>query len=75
MDIGKPSDDDIYAAAGYERSLAINDDWQLTPRAGFNSRTLDDIGGFTGFTFTLDYAMLPLGGLGQSHRLSLNLSF
>ena len=53
-------------------------------RGGYNTRTAGDVTGFTGFSFGVglnydkvgfDYALVPFGDLGLTHRMSLSLHF
>lgn len=84
LDLSLPRDDDAFVAAGTEYRFAIQDAWSLAGRFGFNSKTIGDISGVTGISFGLgfglrgmdiDYALLPFGGLGQSHRVSVSCKF
>jgi hypothetical protein len=84
LDLGLPRHDDPYVAAGIERALLVQDAWSLAARAGFNSRTIGSIDGFTGaslgvgFAFektAIDYGFLPFGGVGQAHKASLSCKF
>lgn len=79
-----PRNNAPYGAFGLERTAALWGDWHGALRAGFNTRSLGDISGFVGPAFGLgfgkggvrfDYAFVPLGGLGSSHRVSLNFAF
>jgi len=58
--------------------------WSLAGRGGFNSLTVKDVGGFTGVSFGIgfdfksfafDYALLPMGDLGLTHRISISFMF
>lgn len=84
LDLGFPRDNDAFVAAGTEYRFAVQDAWNLAGRFGFNSKTIGDISGVTGISFGLgfglrglevDYALLPFGGLGQSHRVSVSCKF
>ena len=53
-------------------------------RAGYNSRAAKNLGGFTGFSsgvgfsigrIGLDYAWVPFGELGDTHRIGLRGRF
>ena len=53
-------------------------------RAGYNSRTFGSVSGFSGISFgagfgfgrfDVDYALVPFGDLGQTHRISLSGKF
>lgn len=84
MDVDFPRGDDPYVALGTEYQLATSGPWKFAGRAGFNSQTIGSIDGFTGLSvgigigysrLAVDYAFVPLGGVGQAHRLSLTCSF
>lgn len=84
LDLGFPKDNDPFAALGTEYLLPVKDDWRVALRAGFNSRTLGDVDGFTGTSFGLglglgglgvDYGFLPFGSIGLTHRISLSYKF
>ena len=84
LDVGLPKDNSPFVALGTEYVMSVGDAWNLAGRLGINSRTMGDIDGFTGFSFGLglarqgysfDYGFLPLGGLGQTHRISLSFKF
>lgn len=84
LDLGLPQSDRPYAAAGIERALLTRSEWEFAARAGYNTRTLGSINGFTGVSLgfgiglkgsSVDYAFAPYGGLGQAHRLSLTYNF
>lgn len=84
LDVIVPRDDGPSLAAGSEYWLLTNDKWKFAARAGFNSQTIGSIDGFTGVSFgigigysglAVDYALLPVGALGQAHRVSLTCSF
>lgn len=56
----------------------------IAVRGGYNTTTTDDVTGFTGFSFgagisfqkySFDYAVVPYGDLGLTHRLSLSARF
>lgn len=86
-----PKSDQPYGAVGAEYKIAgpndrlgSSDGWSFLGRAGFNSQTIGSVDGFTGVSMgfgvlirraSIDYAFVPLGGLGQVHRLSLTCSF
>ncbi|MFI5345769.1 MAG: PorV/PorQ family protein [Elusimicrobiota bacterium] len=84
LDVNFPRNDSPYAALGTEFQLAKSGPWKMTGRAGFNSETIGSIDGFSGVSvgiglgyerLTVDYAFVPLGGLGQAHRMSLTCDF
>lgn len=84
LDVAFPSYESPYVALGGEAVLGSAAEVQAAARAGFNSRALSDVSGFTGVSFGLglsaggwsfDYGLVPLGTLGLAHRLSLNVRF
>jgi hypothetical protein len=84
MDVNSPRNDNPYIALGTEYQLATSGPWKMAGRAGFNSETIGSITGFTGVSvgigigysgLAMDYAFVPLGGVGQAHRLSLTCNF
>ncbi|MBL0349814.1 MAG: PorV/PorQ family protein [Elusimicrobia bacterium] len=69
------------AAGGLEWNLPATSGWTFAVRGGYNTRTAGDVGGLTGLsaglgfgfkTLQIDYALVPLGDLGLTHRLSLS---
>jgi hypothetical protein len=84
LDAVVPNDNGGYLAAGAEWIAASNDRYSLAIRAGYNGRSSGNEGGSEGFAAGLgfgfrgvgvDYAFVPMGDLGQSHRISLSYSF
>jgi hypothetical protein len=84
LDIAFPKDNEPYAAIGTEYGWRAGETFTLIGRAGYNSRTSGDISGVTGFSLglgfsfpraALDYAFLPYGGLGLTHRISLSFKW
>ncbi|MBI4656109.1 MAG: PorV/PorQ family protein [Elusimicrobia bacterium] len=84
LDLNFPKDNRLYAAVGTEYKFTSWADWKFAGRLGFNSRTLGDVSGLNGlsigagvnFRFAeLDYAFLPFGSIGITHRFSLTLTF
>ena len=84
LDAVMPKSDNPYVATGMEYWLKNDGDWRFAGRAGFNSQTVGSIDGFTGVSLgfgvasrvaSFDYAFVPLGGLGQAHRISLTSYF
>jgi hypothetical protein len=76
-----PNDNQPYMAVGTEYTMKSSQDLSLAFRAGLNSRDTQDLSGFTSFSFgmgvnfhdfSLDYAFLPLGTLGNSNQFSLS---
>ncbi len=84
LDIVFPKDNSPYTALGTEYGWHVSDALLLSGRLGYNSRTAGDISGITGLSFgmgfgfknlDLDYAFLPYGGVGITHRLSLSFKW
>jgi len=83
LDLNFPIDNNPYAAMGSEYLWKIGG-WTLAGRVGYNARTSSDIDGITGVTAgfglnfqttSIDYAMVPLGSLGMTQRISISLKF
>jgi len=76
LDVAKPIDNNIYYAAGVEWWV-----WDgIALRAGY--KTNQDVGpgltaglGFRGGNIQFDYAYVPYGDLGDTHKVSLGMSF
>ncbi|OVE76501.1 hypothetical protein BVX98_05845 [bacterium F11] len=77
-----PKDNDPYVTVGTELRIPLGHSMEWAGRAGFNSKTMSDIDGFTGATFgmglkfgslAIDYAFIPFGGLDSTHRMSIGL--
>ena len=84
LDVSFPRNDNPYVALGTEYQLATSGPWKFAGRAGFNSQTIGSIDGFSGVSvgigigysgLAMDYAFVPLGGVGQAHRISLTCGF
>jgi hypothetical protein len=83
-DVVFPSNNTVYGAVGTEWWLANGGGWKLAGRAGFNSQDFGNVSGLTGVSLgfglgykstVIDYAFVPFGGLGQTHRISLSYNF
>ena len=77
-DAGKVEDRDIYVAAGIEYTLEIGKDMNMALRGGYNtiSESGEMSGASAGFgieskSAALDYAFVPMGNLGDTHRISI----
>lgn len=84
LDLNSPRDNRAYAALGTEYRFRYGADLGFAGRLGFNTRTLGDVSGFTGVSagaglnfrqYWLDYAFLPFGTLGMTHRISITVGF
>jgi len=83
FDIVLPSDNEIIVAVGGEYNYRIKDGFIVSGRLGYNTIT-KDIDGLKGITlglganyknYKLDYAFVPYGDLGNTHKISLGLKF
>ena len=84
LDAAFPRGDRPYGALGTEYWFNADGIWKFAGRMGFNSQTIGSIDGFTGLafgfgiasrSFSVDYGLVPFGGLGQSHRMSVTFNF
>jgi hypothetical protein len=84
FDLVFPRDNRPYAALGTEYLWHATETFNFASRMGYNSQTQGDISGVTGLSFgmgfgfkkiSFDYAFLPYGGVGLTHRISLSLKF
>ncbi|MFH1282632.1 MAG: PorV/PorQ family protein [bacterium] len=85
MDVNTPIDYNPYVCFGGEYCLGKQNDFSLALRAGYNSHTLkSELGGISGFStgigfklwdISTDYAWVPFGDLGTTHRVSLGFKF
>lgn len=83
-DLHFPVDQDPYLSLGGEWRAYSKKDFTAALRGGFNMKNTRDIDGISGFTagfgagfkdMRLDYAWVPFGDLGQTHRFTFNLRF
>ena len=81
-DVVFPKQNSPNVLLGTELSTEPNELTRLSVRAGLNTQRLKDgLGGFTmgvGATlhfFTLDYAFVPMGELGSTHKISITFDF
>lgn len=81
LDLELPRGNEPLFALGTEYWLVSDKRWGAAWRMGYNSITSSDITGFTGASFGVgikwdrwitDYAVVPYGGLGITHRISLS---
>jgi hypothetical protein len=82
-DADMPRDNALIWGVGGEYGGKTEEGLLLLGRAGYNSRA-HDLGGLAGFTvgagctyewMGFDYAFVPFGALGNTHKLSVTLSF
>jgi hypothetical protein len=79
-----PVDDNPYVSLGLEVLTPKRGNMSAAFRAGFNIRNQRDVDGLTGMSagfgahvaqLRFDYAWVPLGDLGQTHRISIGYGF
>ena len=84
LDGNAPIDDDPNAHIGMEYAYKKIKDIQIAARVGLKSEAISDLDGFSGFSCGLgfiwgpvgvDYAWVPYGELGSTHRISLIVKF
>ncbi|MFH2201882.1 MAG: PorV/PorQ family protein [Elusimicrobiota bacterium] len=85
LDVVMPRDNNIYAAAGTEVRIPVDERFETFIRGGWSGRTnsgaLEGMAGFSfglglGYrSFVFDYAWLPYGVLGHTQRLTLAYRF
>ena len=84
LDGHMPVDEAPFASVGAEWNYPVAESTSFAFRAGYNVRNDRDIEGLTGFSggfglsltqFRIDYAWVPLGDLGMTHRISLGFKF
>lgn len=83
LDINAYQDSDPSLGFGTEYARQIRDSLTLKGRAGYTTKT-KETGGFQGLTlgfgagyqhYSFDYAFVPLGKLGDTHRFSVSAKF
>lgn len=83
LDINSPVDNEAAFAGGSEYVQSLNKDLSVALRAGYNTRN-KDTGGLNGVTvgagidyagYTIDYAFVPYGNLGDTQRIALTIKF
>jgi len=83
LDINFPVDNEMNACAGTEYAYKVNKEISVFGRLGYTTET-KDVGGLNGVTggiggeykgYNLDYAFVPFGDLGNTHRISLGVRF
>ncbi|OGR86021.1 MAG: hypothetical protein A2021_05385, partial [Elusimicrobia bacterium GWF2_52_66] len=80
-DTDMPSDSALRFSLGSEYGMKLGGGLTISWRAGYNNWT-QDLGGLAGFAagvggncegLALDYAFVPFGGLGNTHKISLSI--
>ena len=83
LDLNFPKDNEFYFNLGTQYSIEVADDLNFALRAGYEGRN-KDIPGFNwinlGFgleylDFKFDYAFVPYGDIGMTHRFSFGIKF
>ena len=83
LDLSFPNDNDPYVNIGGQYLVLLGDMFDLKLRAGYDGRS-KDIPGFNWLNFgfgvgfndlSFDYAFVPCGDIGMTHRFSLNIKF
>ena len=81
VDVNAPIDNDMYANAGMEYAMVLGNKLNVAFRGGYKSNT-KGINGLSGISaglgmmignYGIDYAWLPFGDLGDTHRVSLSI--
>ena len=81
LDINAPVDNDVNYGVGTEYACSVNEAVSVLGRLGCNTRN-KDTGGLNGLTsglgvryldYSIDYAFVPYGELGNTQRISLSL--
>jgi len=84
LDVNAPIDDDPNAHIGMEYAYKKLKGMEIAGRVGFKSEAISDLDGFSGLSCGLgfiwgpvgvDYAWVPYGELGSTHRISLIVKF
>lgn len=82
-DLNLPRDYAADVSLGVEKSFKLSEYWTISPRGGYSTRT-KDLSGFRAVTagfgiaskiVSLDYAWMPLGDFGQTHRISMSVTW
>lgn len=84
FDITLPSDNEIIIGLGGEYNYRIKENTIVSARLGYNTTAKDVEGGLKGLTaglggnyktYKIDYAFVPYGDLGITHRISFGIKF
>ncbi len=83
-DIFKPAEGSVWIGTGTEWRLDIGGNFDIALRGGYNTRSGGHVSGLQGVSAgagvgiagsNLNYAWIPYGDVGQTHRLSLDIQF
>ena len=83
LDVSAPIDNEINGGIGVENNYKLSDNINVAWRIGYNTKTTD-VGGLGGCSlglggnfkrYRVDYAFVPFGDLGDTHRISIGISF
>lgn len=83
LDVSAPIDNEINGGIGVENNYKLSDNINIAWRIGYNTKTTD-VGGLGGYSlglggnfkrYRVDYAFVPFGDLGDTHRISIGISF
>lgn len=83
LDLNFPRDNDIYVNFGTQYGMEIAENLNLALRIGYEGRNKDVPGfnwmnlgfGFEYLDYVFDYAFVPYGDIGMTHRLSFSIKF
>ncbi len=83
LDINAPNDNEANVCLGTEYIYKVNEELDIAGRAGYTTEN-KDTKGLNGITaglggvykgYALDYAFMPFGDLGDTHRISFGIKF
>ena len=83
LDLNFPQDNEVYIDFGTQYAIEIADNLNFALRAGYEGRNKDIPGfnwinlgfGFEYLDYIFDYAFVPYGDIGMTHRLSFSIKF
>jgi len=83
LDLNFPKDNEIYVNVGTQYGIEIADNLKFNLRAGYEGRNKDIPGfnwinlgfGFEYLDYVFDYAFVPYGDIGMTHRFSFSIKF
>jgi hypothetical protein len=83
LDLNFPKDNEFYFNFGTQYSIEIADDLNFALRVGYEGRNKDIPGfnwinlgfGFEYLDYKFDYAFVPYGDIGMTHRFSFGIKF